>query len=51
MSTTKTTTAPATQAPAHPWPFPPRSGPVQWTRAQIAQHARQQLAQLPEAPL
>lgn len=31
--------------------YVPRSGPVPWTRAQIAQHARQQLAQLPEAPL
>lgn len=51
MSTTKTTTAPAAPEQRQPWPFPPRIGPVPWTRTQIAQHARQQLAQLPEAPL
>lgn len=43
-----TTTNPA---PDHLWPFPPSTGPVPWTRAQIAQYARQQLAQTEEAPL
>lgn len=33
------------------WPFPPATGPVPWTSKQIKDHAQQQRAQLPEAPL
>jgi hypothetical protein len=33
------------------WPFPPATGAVPWTAKQIKEHAQQQRAQLPEAPL
>jgi hypothetical protein len=33
------------------WPFPPSTGPVPWTPAQIAAHASALRAQQPEALL
>lgn len=42
---------PDQQRPAAAWPFPPASGPVRWTRAQIVAHARQQREQAGEALL
>ena len=37
--------------PQRVWPFPPSTGPVPWTPAQIAEHATQQRESVGEALL
>jgi hypothetical protein len=33
------------------WPFPPPTGPIPWTAAQVKRYAREQREAMPEAPL
>ena len=40
----------ANELPPHPWPFPPATGAIPWTKQQEKAYQQQKQEQLPQAP-